>query len=166
MNEAPERRGPPRQGNAPRPGGPPRGDRRPPEPYRPIDPKDLRAIVVDGNAAATVQEAQRLARVLAGERLEARHATSGALRTLWGTLREMAIDWPVAAGGGLPLLKPRLAYLAGRAGPAGRGVGDLQSVIAPAIDLVGDDRDRFDHLVDFVEAVMAYYFAGPQFGGR
>ncbi|GIW06823.1 MAG: hypothetical protein KatS3mg060_1628 [Dehalococcoidia bacterium] len=166
MNEAPERRaGPPRGG--PRPGGPPRGEgRRPVEPFRPIDTNDLRAIVVDGNTVTMIHEAQRLARALAGERLEARQATSAALRIVWGELRRIELDWPDTAGRDLPLLKPKLAYLAGRAGGAGRGVGDVQQTLGPAIDLVGDDRDRFDHLAQFVEALMAYYYAGPQFGGR
>ncbi|MCS6800680.1 MAG: type III-A CRISPR-associated protein Csm2 [Chloroflexota bacterium] len=166
MTEAPERRsGPPRGG--PRPSAAPRGEgRRPAEPLRPIDPADLRAIIVDGNAGVIVQEAQRVARVLAGERLEARQATSGALRVLWGELRRIELDWPTDEGRALPLVKPRLAYLAGRAAGVGRGVTDLYQTLAPAVDLVGNDRDRFDHLVHFVEALMAYFYAGPQFSGR
>jgi CRISPR type III-A-associated protein Csm2 len=166
MTEAAERRGGPPRGG-PRPAGAHRPvGRRPPEPYRPIEPADLRAIVVDGNAATTIQEAQRLARVLAVERLEARQATGAALRVAWGDLRRLELEWPEKGGRDLPLLKPKLAYLAGRAGGAGRGVGDLHQTLAPAIDLVEGDRDRFTNLVQFVEAVMAYYYAGPHYSGR
>lgn len=166
MTEAPERRSGPMRG-APRPAGPPRGEgRRQPEPFRPIEPGDLRSIIVDGNTATMIQEAQRLARSLAGERPDARQATSTALRVVWGELRRIDLDWPTDQGRNLPLLKPKLAYLAGRSASVGRGVADVQQTMAPAIDLVGNDRDRFDRLVQFLEAVLAYFYAGPQFSGR
>jgi CRISPR type III-A-associated protein Csm2 len=88
------------------------------------------------------------------------------LRIVWGELRRIELDWPTIGGRDLPLLKPKLAYLAGRAASVGRGVADVHQTLTPAIDLVGDDRDRFDRLVQFVEAVLAYFYAGPQFSGR
>ncbi len=155
--------GPPRQGG--NRGGP---DRRPgPEPFRGIDPADLRAIIVDGNTAKTVQEAQRLAHSLAGDRPEGRLATSHALRTLFGDLRRAEMEWDAGGDGSkVALLKPKLAYLAGRASIAGRGVNDVQGALGPAIDLVDNDRDRFGRLVQFFDAILAYYYAGPQYGGR
>ena len=167
MTEPSARRSPPRP-PGPRPPGPARPTaegRRPPEPLRPPDPNDLRAIIIEGNAQLTVQEAQRLARALAGERPEARQATSAALRVVWGELQRLRYEGdPI--GRGLLLLKPKLAYLAGRAGSAGRGVADLQAALAPAIDLVEGDEQRFAHFCDFVEALLAYYAAGPHFSGR
>ncbi|MCL6649657.1 MAG: type III-A CRISPR-associated protein Csm2 [Chloroflexi bacterium] len=167
MTEPSARRSPPRS-PGPRPPGPTRPTtegRRPPEPLRPPDPNDLRAIIIAGNAQLTVQEAQRLARALAGERPEARQATSAALRVVWGELQRLRYaGGPI--GRGLLLLKPKLAYLAGRVGSAGRGVADLQAALAPAIDLVEGDEQRFAHFCDFVEALLAYYAAGPHFSGR
>jgi len=41
----------------------------------------------------------------------------------------------------------------------GQAVGQLVSVLSPAIDLVGDDRERFERFVEFFEAILAYHKA-------
>jgi CRISPR-associated protein Csm2 len=53
----------------------------------------------------------------------------------------------------LLLLKPRLAYQAKREPP----VEGLERVLAPMIDTIDGDRDRFQRFVDFFEAVLAYH---------
>ncbi|GIW10878.1 MAG: hypothetical protein KatS3mg061_1935 [Dehalococcoidia bacterium] len=168
MTEPSARRSPPRS-PGPRPPGPTRPTtegRRPPEPLRPPDPNDLRAIIIAGNAQLTVQEAQRLARALAGERPEARQATSAALRVVWGELQRAALRGrPHRARAPPPEAEARLPCRSGGK-CRGAGVADLQAALAPAIDLVEGDEQRFAHFCDFVEALLAYYAAGPHFSGR
>lgn len=169
------RGGPPRPPGGPNRGGPPRGPGAP-EPIRRVADADLRAIVVDGSAKATDDEARQIARGLAGQPPDGRTITGAQLRTLFGDLRRIEIAWPLSASPAaaesaardLVLLKPKLAYLAGRAGSAARPLGDLQQILAPAIDLVGSDRRHFGHLIDFFEAILGYYFADarPLAGGR
>ena len=45
----------------------------------------------------------------------------------------------------------------------GGGVKELTNVLTPAIDLVGENRNRFQNFVDFFEAILAYHTAA---GGR
>lgn len=74
---------------------------------------------------------------------------------------------PNAAYRDLMLLKPKLAYQYGRAGSEGKknakdAMGLLQRLLSDSIDLVGRDRDRFTHFVEFFEAILAYhrYYGG------
>ena len=96
------------------------------------------------------------------------------IRAFFGTVREIEMSWPSADEQGpaaqsrarrcyrdLVLLKPKLAYQARRG--QGPGVQNLKRVLDPAIDRVGDDRDRFQNFVDFFEAILAYHRA---YGGQ
>ncbi|OQX79146.1 MAG: type III-A CRISPR-associated protein Csm2 [Candidatus Omnitrophica bacterium 4484_70.1] len=60
--------------------------------------------------------------------------------------------------GRLQLLRPKLAYIAGRHG--GR-VKEFQQIVDKAIDLVDDEKD-FEFFKNFIEAIVAYhrYYGG------
>ncbi len=132
-----------------------------------MDESTLRAIIEDGDAQKTVQEAETLGRELS------RQLSTNQIRNIFGTVRRIEMNWPGApsdeagrkaaaqAYRELQLLKPKMAYQAKREG--GRGVSTLVDVLRSAIDLVGDDRQRFQHFVDFFEAILAYHKAH---GGR
>jgi CRISPR-associated protein Csm2 len=124
---------------------------------------NLRAIIVDGDAEATVQVAEKLGQDLA------RKLSTSQIRSIFGTVRRIEMTWPEEPEGGaeeqeaeqarreLLLLKPKMAYQAKR--ERGRGVQTLVDVLTEAIDLVEGERQRFQHFVDFFEATLAYHKA-------
>jgi CRISPR-associated protein Csm2 len=123
----------------------------------------LSAIIVKGDAEATVQEAEALGKDLA------RKLSTSQIRNIFGTVRRIEMTWPdepknedeekaaAQAKRELLLLKPKMAYQAKR--ERGRGVQTLVDVLTGAIDLVEGDRQRFQHFVDFFEATLAYHKA-------
>jgi CRISPR-associated protein Csm2 len=134
-----------------------------------MDEATLKKIIVDGDAKQTVETAEAL-----GSDLANRYKLStNQVRNIFGTVRRIAMNWPTAsqdesdeqaaaqAYRELQLLKPKMAYQAKREG--GQGVGILVGVLTQAIDLVGDNRQHFQHFVDFFEATLAYHKAK---GGR
>jgi CRISPR-associated protein Csm2 len=132
-----------------------------------MNPNDLQAIIVKGDAQVTVEQARAL-----GESL-ARQLTTSQIRNIFGTVRRIEMNWPEEARNDaeqqraaraqreLLLLKPKMAYQAKR--ERGRGVAMLTDVLSDAIDLVGDERQNFQHFVDFFEAILAYHKA---YGGN
>lgn len=132
-----------------------------------MNSSDLQAIIVDGDAKVTVEQARVL-----GESL-ARQLTTNQIRNIFGTVRRIEMNWPedpqteadrqraTRAQRDLLLLKPKMAYQAKR--ERGRGVGMLTDVLSEAIDLVDNDRQNFQHFVDFFEAILAYHKA---YGGN
>src|SRR5262249_44720488 len=128
----------------------------------------IQAIVEGGDARKLVEVAEEVGRALA------RDLTTNQIRAFFGTVREIEMSWPSADEQGpaaqnrarrcyrdLVLLKPKLAYQARRG--QGPGVQNLKRVLDPAIDRVGDDRERFQNFVDFFEAILAYHRA---YGGQ
>ncbi len=128
-----------------------------------MNTQDLKAIIVKGDAERLVVQANEL-----GERL-ARPLSTNQIRNIFGTVRRIEMNWiedPQSeadhqrtrkAKRELILLKPKMAYQARR--ERGRGVKQLTDVLGEAIDLVEDDRARFQNFVDFFEAILAYHKA-------
>ena len=123
--------------------------------------EDYQKIIVEGDAKALTDHAEvigtRLARQL--------KLTTAQIRNVFGTVRQIEMSWEPRASDSeckqaarqLLLLKPKLAYQAKR--QRGKGVEDLADVLIPAIDLIGEDRERFQNFVDFFEAILAYHTA-------
>lgn len=124
---------------------------------------DLERIIVEGDAPFLTEVAQGIGTGLA------RQLTTSQIRNIFGTVRQIETNWgPRAtaqqqkqAARQLILLKPKLAYQAKR--ERGKGVQGLADVLIPSIDLVGEDRARFQNFMDFFEAILAYHTAA---GGR
>jgi CRISPR-associated protein Csm2 len=122
---------------------------------------DLKAIIRDGDAESTVEWGEQLGGVLAMS------LTTSQFRNVFSTIRQIEMTWPVrasesevrAAARRLVLLRPKLAYQASREAKGGAGMATLRDVLGEAITLVGQDRDRFQHFVDFCEAILAYHTA-------
>jgi CRISPR-associated protein Csm2 len=133
--------------------------------FQPPTPQQIEAIIVQGDAKALVESAQRL-----GASLAQRGLTTSQIRGVFGTVRQIQMKWQGSAGDGearaalrqLLLLKPKLAYQASRDSDRTGAVNDLQRVLVPAIDLVAT-REQFNHLVDYFEAILAYHKAA---GGK
>ena len=145
---------------------------------------DLNAIIVQGDARVLITQAEVLGKQLAQQRL-----TTNQIRNIFGTVRRIEMNWPAErkteadcqratrAQRDLLLLKPKMAYQAKREGrDKGQGVEMLRQVLDPAIDLVAEQREldpaidlvagqreRFQHFVDFFEAILAYH---KSYGGN
>ena len=135
-----------------------------------VNPDTLKKIIEDGDNETLVGAAERVGSALAREfRL-----TTSQVRGIFGTVRQIEMDWLRSGRGSeagaedtsgrerrakreLALLKPRIAYQAKR--ERGQGVSELGQVLIPAIDLVADDKARFQNFVDFFEAILAYHRA-------
>ena len=128
-----------------------------------LSPEEYRKILVEGDAKLLTERAETIGTGLA------RQLTTSQIRNVFGTVRQIEMNWgPRAteqqrrhAARQLILLKPKLAYQARR--ERGKGVQELADVLIPAIDLVGENRERFQNFMDFFEAILAYHTAA---GGR
>lgn len=136
-----------------------------------IDQATIRKIIVDGDNMALNTAAEEIGTALA----QKYRLTTSQIRGIFVTVRQIEMDWlrpdrseqPADAAARerhalreLTLLKPRMAYQAAR--ERGRGVEELRQVLAPAIDLIENDRQRFKNFVDFFEAILAYHRAADE----
>lgn len=126
-----------------------------------LSPEEYRRIVVEGDAQLLTEKAETIGTKLARQL----KLTTAQIRNVFGTVRQIEMNWgPRAteqqqrkAARQLILLKPKLVYQAKRG--RGKGVQELANVLMPAIDLVGEERDRFQNFLDFFEAILAYHTA-------
>ena len=126
-----------------------------------LSPEEYRRIVVEGDAKLLTEKAETIGTKLARQL----KLTTAQIRNVFGTVRQIEMNWgPRAteqqqrnAARQLILLKPKLVYQAKRG--RGKGVQELANVLIPAIDLVGEERDRFQNFLDFFEAILAYHTA-------
>ena len=126
---------------------------------RGLSRQEYQKIIVEGDAKVLTDQAKAI-----GDSL-ARQLTTSQIRNIFGTVRQIEMGWSLRAteeerkyaARQLLLLKPKLAYQARR--ERGRGVQQLADILIPAIDLVGEDRGRFQNFVDFFEAILAYHTA-------
>ena len=128
----------------------------------------ITAVITTDDPKALVREAKTLA-----GRLKVDDATKTQVRRLFGTLRQIEMSWPRQAEQQediqqrddayreLVLFGPRLAYQAERH----RGLTPLARAIQDGIKVVDKDRKKLQRLVQFFEATVAYYVAGPERGG-
>ncbi|HIC96184.1 TPA: type III-A CRISPR-associated protein Csm2 [Candidatus Bipolaricaulota bacterium] len=101
---------------------------------------------IEGDAEKLVTTAQEIGHYLARQRL-----STSQIRNIFGEVKRMEASGYDRSR--LILLKPRLAYAAGRHGGA---VKDLRDVLVTAIDAV-DDAKKFGYFVNFFEAILAYH---------
>lgn len=112
--------------------------------------------IIAGDARKLVEVAERLGQDFANG------LSTSQIRNVFGEVKRLQMEgqFDQQAARKLVLLKPKLAYQAGR--HHGK-VKDFANVLSKAIDRVGSDAQRFEHFVDFFEAILAYHRAH---GGR
>ena len=126
-------------------------------------PQTIKSYIVrDDTAKDMVQYAQRL-----GEELKQENVTTSQIRNAYGKMKKLEMaGWEDArTQREVLLLKPRLAYAAGRHGDKRRdqqGLYRLQKVMNEAIDSV-TDKESFQRFCQFFEAIVAYHKAA---GGK
>lgn len=124
-------------------------------------PLDLRRAVLSGIDRTFINEAK-----VFGEHMKKRELTTSQIRNIFGRVKKMQQEGFDLAN--FLMLKPYLAYAAGR--PGGASVRPLKEVLTPAIDAVaesGSDPDeqerRFKRFCQGFEAILAYHRAA---GGK
>ena len=128
-----------------------------------LSAEEDRRIIEDGDAALLTAKAE----VIGGQLARDLGLTTAQIRNVFGTARQIEMNWgPRAteqqcrnAARQLILLKPKLVYQARRERGRGGAVQELAKTLIPAINLVGQDRERFQHFMDFFEAILAYHTA-------
>ncbi len=123
-----------------------------------IGPKkeDVRQFIQDDAAAADMIKA---CEIFGGE-LKNNGVTTTQLRNAYGSMKKLEmVGWSEQTKTKVLLIKPRLAYAAGR---HKKGMVDLSRVMADAIDAIRDEQD-FQRFCNFFEAIVAYFKAA---GGK
>ena len=119
-------------------------------------------IITQDEPKLLVEEAEQ-----AGKRLAEQKLTKSQIRNIFGTVRQIQMNWPRSIGPEdekkrvreLLLLKPKLAYQAKRQ----NRVKPLADVLDVAIDQVDGQRERFQRFVELFEAILAYH---TSYGGK
>ena len=125
-----------------------------------VSDQELEQIIIKGDAKKLVEVAERLGQDFATNSTNS--LSTSQIRNVFGEVKRLQMEgqFDQQAARKLVLLKPKLAYQAGR--HHGK-VKDFANVLSKAIDRVGSDAQRFEHFVDFFEAILAYHRAH---GGR
>lgn len=125
-----------------------------------VDPNEIKQIVSTADYALLVQRAEEW-----GRELERQGLRMAQIRRVFGEVKRLTMRWePVR----LRMLRPKLAYIATR---AGRGGQMLRSILTPGIDAIFEAQDenvqqqRFKVLADLFEAALAYFYAAERQGG-
>ncbi|MBE7557384.1 MAG: type III-A CRISPR-associated protein Csm2 [Anaerolineales bacterium] len=125
---------------------------------KPTEDEIKTIITKDEGVEILVKYADNIGKALANQ------LTTNQIRAIFGEVRRIQGEWktkPDIAKRNLILLKPKMAYRARK--ERGRAVGDLVSVLSPAIDFVQGDIKSFTRFVEFFEAILAYHKA---YGGN
>lgn len=128
---------------------------------------ELTSIIQQGDAALLTHHAR-----LTGEWL-ANQLSSSQIRNIFTTARQIEAVWPIRqdeqsqndarrAHRQLLLLKPKLAYQTSREQRGGTGMKVLAGILSDSIDLIEDNREHFQHFMDFFEAILAYHAAAAK----
>lgn len=128
-----------------------------------ISTQDLIAILDGEDAQKLVEKAEDLAqnRLLSGQ--PSKQVSTSQIRNIYGTVKKLEMEGQTGQTiSKLVLLKPKLAYTAGRHNNI-PGLQDLKNVLTEAIDLVYEKHDRFMNFCKFFEAILAYHKA---YGGK
>ena len=111
--------------------------------------------IIRGDAKLLVEKADSF-----GKYLSRKKVSTSQLRNAFGTMKRLQmLGWKNAkVPAQLLLMKPRLAYMAGRE----KKTKEIKDVLTHGIDCVKDE-DTFENFCNFFEAILAYHKA---YGGK
>jgi len=84
------------------------------------------------------------------------------IRNVFSSVKKIEMHGFKGKEGDFLLLKPKLAYAAGRPNKT-KGIIELKNLFSLVIDHVESDENRFKNFCDFFEAILAYHRAA---GGK
>lgn len=110
--------------------------------------------ILSGNMEKLVENAKKF-----GKHLEENKLTTSQIRKIFSDIKKLKSYEKNKSE--LILLRPKLAYIAGRHGRRAKGVKDLQEVIDACVKQIKDDSS-FKNFQSFFEAILAYhkYYGG------
>ena len=119
-----------------------------------VDDKRLQKIIKDKNTEELNLYAKELGEILRHKFMKEKELSTSQIRHVLDEIQRMQ----KFNRDRLQLLRPKLAYIAGRHG--GR-VKEFQQIVDKAIDLVNNEKD-FEFFRNFIEAIVAYhrYYGG------
>lgn len=125
-----------------------------------LDQQQLKSILDGNDPQLLVQKAEEIAKatLTTSNRREKKLSTSQ-IRNIFGSVK--ILDMTQERDDTLTkliLLKPKLAYAAGRHDEV-PGLKILKNILSNAIDLVAEDKARFSLFCSFFEAILAYHKA-------
>lgn len=121
-----------------------------------LSPETIQSYIIEND---TAEKMVTYAEML-GNYLKENKVTTSQIRNAYGTMKKLEMfGWNNRTRREVLLLKPRLAYAAGR---HGNGLTELKKVMDSAIDAVTDEAS-FQRFCQFFEAIVAYHKAA---GGK
>ncbi|MGQ9775412.1 type III-A CRISPR-associated protein Csm2 [Chloroflexus sp.] len=132
---------------------------------QPISPENLQRIMEPSEEAMKllVEEADRLGKKLS------KNLTTSQIRNIFGEVRSIEQDvlptdqqLSLDVQRRLLMLKPKMAYQVGRFSN-NEALQALVETLSDAIDLIGNDKNRFQTFVNLFEAILAYH---RRYGGK
>ncbi|WP_322815638.1 type III-A CRISPR-associated protein Csm2 [Chloroflexus sp.] len=125
-----------------------------------ISPENLRRIMTESSEEAVkllVEEADRFGKGLS------KSLTTSQIRNIFGEVRSIEQDvlptdqqLSLDVQRRLLMLKPKMAYQVGRFSND-EALKALVETLSEAIDLIGNDKNRFQTFVNLFEAILAYH---------
>lgn len=120
--------------------------------------------ILDGRDA---QKLVKIAEDIAEKKLTAgpkhKRLSTSQIRNVYGTVKKLELEGETEdTFFRLVLLKPKLAYAAGRHKEI-PGMEVLKKILCDSIDLVSEKKERFANFCKFFEAILAYHKA---YGGK
>jgi CRISPR-associated protein Csm2 len=115
--------------------------------------KDITKII-GGDTRLLVEKAESFAKAIH------KHVSTSQIRNAFCNMKKMQMQtWDKTVYAQLLLMKPRLAYMAGR-NRKNYQLKDLKEVLTNAIDCVNDkEEESFKNFCNFFEAILAYHKA-------
>jgi CRISPR-associated protein, Csm2 family len=107
--------------------------------------------IIDGDTKTLVEKAKELGEMFRRDKL-----STSQIRNIFSSVKKMEMSGFNEKE--ILLLKPKLAYAAGRRG-AEQGTRDLKDVLSIAIECVGNSAEKFENFCNFFEAILAYHRA-------
>lgn len=133
-------------------------------------------LIEQDDPKALIQAAEEIGKRLAREL----SLTTNQIRNIFGTVRQIKMDWTSARSDDdkkrsyrqAVLLRPKLAYqakrLSERGGRSREALLEFEKVFGPALDAVIEApedkrKERFERATDYLEAIVAYH---KKYGGQ
>lgn len=122
-----------------------------------IDKDKIREIVSDGKVEILNSYAETLAKQYApqNEKEKKIKLTASQIRNILDNIQRMGKEQ--VEKGEYELLRPKLAYVAGRSDKRNSAIRELKEIFDIAIKQINRDYKKFENFKNFVEAIVGYH---------
>ncbi|MCM8822704.1 MAG: type III-A CRISPR-associated protein Csm2 [Candidatus Omnitrophica bacterium] len=122
-----------------------------------VDRTRINKIINAGDVTELNSYAEELAKEFApnSEREKKKKLTTSQIRNILDNVQRMSKEG--VEKGEYELLRPKLAYVAGRSDKENYAVRDLREILDIALQNVGKDYRKFENFRNFLEAIVGYH---------